>query len=135
MKKKMNEQMFPCTEKRAETGNCLNVIAILEKGTGATSHFKLEDCRATVIRNQYSAIYPKISSTELLELLQRLFFCTRRPLLSGKWMRIRFFPLTGKLITPKLMILIFLWLLMVLKDIYGWMESTMFRSRCLASLK
>lgn len=82
--KKMNEQMFPCTEKQAETGNCLKVNVILEEGARATSHFRPEDCRAAVIRNQYSAIFPKLSSTEPLELLQRLIFCTRRPLLSGK---------------------------------------------------
>jgi len=76
--------MFPCTQKQAETANCLNVNAILEEGARAISHFGLENGRAAVIRNQYSAVFPKLSSTDLLELLQRLIFYTRRPLLSGK---------------------------------------------------
>lgn len=74
----MNEQIFPCTEKEAEAGNCLNVNAMLEEGTRATSHFRLEDCIAAVIRNQYSAISPKLSGTELLELLPRQIFFAQR---------------------------------------------------------
>lgn len=90
----MNEQVFPCTEKQAEAGNCLNVNAILE-GTRATSHFRLEDCIAVVIRNQYSAIFPKLSSTELLELLPRqiFFFAQREYYCVGNEYESGFFPL------------------------------------------
>lgn len=66
--------MFPCTEKQAVTGYCLNVNAILEEGNRETSHLRLEHCRAAVIRNQCSAVFPKQSSTELLELFQILLF-------------------------------------------------------------
>lgn len=97
----MNEQMFPCTEKQAETGNCLSVSAVLEKGARATSHFRLEDCRAAVIRNQHSAIFPKQSSTELLELLQRLIFLHKETIIVWEMNEKIFFPLTGMLITQK----------------------------------
>lgn len=73
-KKKMNEQMFPCTEKQDETGNHININAILKQRARATSHFRLEVCRAAIIRKQRSGIFPNLSSTDLLELLQRLFF-------------------------------------------------------------